>query len=166
MPSSGSNEQTSNTAGATRSSDSAGITTARRSARLGSKSPHQQRTSSVTNRTQIHRTISGGVTHDRSPKNPRRRTLTNNNTPVSQSRITFQTTTPANVNQGSMADHQEIVYDDVHLSDASDDEGAITTSSVVSKTLSTGILSRAEVLSYFWIKSDGYQCRLCSEVRS
>ena len=131
----------------------------RRSPRLSARSPQvSPRT------TDIHRTLSGGVTnsHTSNSTKSKRTSLIGRNG--------SQPNSPANSPRISRVTTNE-TYDTTALgislsSDQSDDEEMNTGNSESVQMKSTGLATRSEIMTYFIQQLDGYECKLCHHVSS
>ncbi|CAF1555556.1 unnamed protein product, partial [Rotaria sordida] len=137
-------------------------TDTRRSVRLSDKSSKRP---SLSNQLNIHRTISGGVANNYSPKlNARKRnaggTDTQGTTTSSISYSTMVSDDNGGINQSNNND--STTYQDLLPSDQSDDDEMLTNNILMIKQNSTGLLTRTEVLSYFIAQENGYKCKLCN----
>ena len=139
----------------------------RRSIRLSSKSP--QMLSRSSNQSNIHRTVSGGVTTIHSPKMNIRKRNSRDNGRIgylnSRSQITH--TTDGNNHD---EDDETIMQHSSLPSDQSEDEetpSRMDNNNVINNNNGTApskLASRTEVLSYFEEQSNGFKCRLCNKV--
>lgn len=139
----------------------------RRSARIAHANCDDSATSS--NERRMHRTQSGGVSHRNTSKTNIRRRSTNNRAastiPSSIDRISTTLNNDLNIDDGidtntaptgSLPSDQS--DDDVSLSDT-------MRQNILSNARSdSNLLTRSEVLSYFDVKQDGFQCKLCKKV--
>jgi hypothetical protein len=138
-------------------------TDARRSVRLSTKSP--RKTSLSSNQSNLHRTISGGVANNHSPKlNVRKQTAVSTDAHnTSASSITYSTIT-SNDNVDIHHDDNNSSCRNLLPSDQSDDDEMLLDNNILVKQTLIRIATRSEVLSYFSIENNGYKCKLCNKV--
>jgi hypothetical protein len=140
----------------------------RRSVRLSCKSPQMVR--KLSNETNIHRTISGGVANIHSPKmNIRNRTSFNNGRGGSNYASTLP---PIVLDDGAHIrdENNDMITQNFSLpSDQSEDEEMAPTNNNKNNTTvprkTSGLASRSEVLSYFDQQPEGYKCKNCTKVK-
>ena len=133
----------------------------RRSNRLSSKSPQiPSRTSTQSN---IHRTMSGGVTNSHSPKlnNRKRNSFSRGRGSYSNSHSQSPQNNAINTRHGN--NDTSVLHTNLP-SDQSDDDVITSNNNTAAQPKSTGVASRSEILSYFEQQTDGFHCKLCHEV--
>ncbi|CAF4259974.1 unnamed protein product [Rotaria sp. Silwood2] len=136
----------------------------RRSGRLSAKFP--KAVSLTSNQSTLHRTISGGVDNNRSPKlNIRKRILGNTDTNIILPSSSSSSSVVINDNGGFNDNNNNSNHSTSQNlpSDQSDDDEMSSDNNVVVQQKTTGLASRAQVLSYFVIQDKGYKCKLCSK---
>lgn len=122
-----------------------------------------------TSERRMHRTQSGGVASRNSSKSNARRQSTSNRTELPTASPTAETlaTSPNDTNGDESMNVNNTTVATLP-SDQSDDE--ILLSNTMRRTilsnerLNTNVMSRNEVLSYFQVKPEGFQCKLCNKV--
>ncbi|CAF2941686.1 unnamed protein product [Rotaria sp. Silwood2] len=130
----------------------------RRSARLSSKSP--QVPSETLIQSNIHRTVSGGVTNSRSPKlnNRKRNLFSGGRGDYSSGHSQISLNNNISTHHGN--NHTTILHTNLP-SDQSDDDEITSDSRTATQTKSTGLASRSEVLPYFEQQPDGFKYKIC-----
>jgi len=139
----------------------------RRSVRLSLRSP--QLTTRSSSQSKIHRTISGGVNANQSPKpnNRKRSSLSNSARGSSKLSFTHSSITTYDNNDGSV--NRNIFKNNSLPSDQSDDEEIMIdnkTNSIIQQKRSTrsNVATRSEILNYFEVQTNGFKCKLCNLV--
>jgi hypothetical protein len=147
------------------SADTSMNETSRRSARLSEKSP--QITSKSINQSNVHRTVSGGVTNSHSPKLNNRKRSSTNNRRASISNALSQIIINDNVSTQNRSYNTTFSHSNLPSDQSEDDEVPLSnnTNNVTSVPSAPQELAhRKEVLSYFTEEPGGFRCKTCNKV--